>query len=81
LFDLAMQIETDNYEGTWEHLGGRRREYLDAIVQLHIVLDLRPFEVSPVDAVGEMPAWEQQPASYRHATELRRELLLGLQSY
>jgi hypothetical protein len=38
------------------------------------MLSLKPWQTSPLDAVSEMPSWEQHPERWRQAAEFREQL-------
>ena len=79
LFRKCLEIELFGDDEFWAEEGGRRREYLDAMTELHLLLHLHPWECSPLDAHRRDPPdygsnqtfWHQ---SYERAHELRKEL-------
>ncbi|WP_256806324.1 hypothetical protein [Bradyrhizobium sp. Bra64] len=74
LFARALGIEANDDHQFWEEDGGNRRQYLDLAVELHRLLGLTPWQMSPIDVVGERPDW-LRPEDWQQASELRAELI------
>jgi hypothetical protein len=77
MFARIVRSERDNDDGTWESLGGRRREYLDLGVELQDMLGLSIFDVPPIYTLDPMPDDEPEAESWQHACALRLELEAG----
>lgn len=74
LWRRIRAIQAADLDEVWEDAGGRRREYLDATVELHGGLGLTPWHDSPAEVASEgpPPAWDN--GSYTIAQQWRRAL-------
>ena len=80
LFQRCLEIRSFDDDQFWEAEGGRRHEYIEAKLALHLRLYLHPWECSPVDVESrEAPNYganhEWWLASWHRARELRAELM------
>jgi hypothetical protein len=60
LWKRGQAILATKAEQKWEEEGGRRREFLDLAVELHELLDRRPWEVGAAAARRALVAALQQ---------------------
>jgi hypothetical protein len=63
----------------WEEEGGRRREFLDLAVDLHELLDRRPWEVDVFYVDAMKPSDDQDQGDWVGAAAARRALVAALQ--
>jgi hypothetical protein len=80
LWNRLHGIIGEGGDEVWESEGGRRREYLDACVELHALLGLKPWNEMAIDAADpEPPEWMTDA---HHRTDYRRahRLYLALEA-
>jgi hypothetical protein len=79
LWKRGQEILATKAEQKWEEEGGRRREFLDLAVELHELLDRRPweFDVFYVDAIK--PSDDHDQGDWVGAAAARRALVAALQ--
>jgi hypothetical protein len=77
----SAEILATKAEQKWEEEGGRRREFLDLAVELHELLDRRPWEVDVfyVDAMKPSDDQDQGQGDCVGAAAARRALVAALQ--
>jgi hypothetical protein len=79
LYRLCREIEDVGLDEKWERDGGRRRESLNARLELRRMLGIRPWQVSVLEVdQGEPPPYERRRPhrieSWARAQALQREL-------
>ena len=76
LFRRCREIEADDLADVHEDEGGRRLEYANAVNALHVALDWKPWEISPITVVNliSINDGESGFAAYKKAIALRRQL-------
>jgi hypothetical protein len=83
LWKRGQEILATKAEQKWEEEGGRRREFLDLAVELHELLDRRPWEVDVfyVDAMkpSDDQDQDQGQGDWVGAAAARRALVAALQ--
>jgi len=75
----ALEILAIKAEQKWEEEGGRRREFLDLAVDLHELLDRRPWEVDVFYVDAMKPSDDQDQGDWVGAAAARRALVAALQ--
>jgi hypothetical protein len=71
LFRLCREIQDAGQQDTWEHQGGRAREYSNARVELHSLLGRLPADVNVMSAANpEAPSYCDPDHDYETAHEL-----------
>ena len=77
LWKRGQEILATKAEQKWEEEGGRRREFLDLAVELHELLDRRPWEVD-VFYVDAMKPSDDQDGDWAGAVAARHALQAAL---
>jgi hypothetical protein len=81
-FRRIEEILDAGQEEDLEEIGGRRGEYLDAQLELHLALHLLPWETLPTDVYeGKRPEWanaDWHSADWDKAVALRKALLAAM---
>jgi hypothetical protein len=79
LWKRGQEILATKAEQKWEEEGGRRREFLDLAVELHELLDRRPWEVDVFYVDAMKPSDDQDQGDWVGAAAARRALVAALQ--
>ena len=79
LWKRGQEILATKAEQKWEEEGGRRREFLDLAVELHELLDRRPWEVDVFYVDAMKPGDDQDQGDWVGAATARRALVAALQ--
>src|SRR5215470_6627047 len=79
LWKRGQEILATKAEQKWEEEGGRRREFLDLAVELHELLDRRPWEVDVFYVDAMKPSNDQDQGDWVDAAAARRALVTALQ--
>jgi hypothetical protein len=79
LWKRGQEILATKDEQKWEEEGGRRREFLDLAVELHELLDRRPWEVDVFYVDAMRPSGDQDQGDWVGAAAARRALVAALQ--
>jgi hypothetical protein len=78
LWKRGQEILATKAEQKWEEEGGRRREFLDLAVELHELLDRRPWEVDVFYVDVMKPSDDQDQGDWVGAADLKTAKALGL---
>jgi hypothetical protein len=79
LWKRGQEILATKAEQKWEEEGGRRREFLDLAVELHELLDRRPWEVDVFYVDAMKPSDDQDQGDWVGAAAARCALVAALQ--
>jgi hypothetical protein len=79
LWKRGQEILATKAEQKWEEEGGRRREFLDSAVELHELLDRRPWEIDVFYVDAMKPSDDQDQGDWVGAAAARPRAARGQQ--